>query len=434
MKRLFTAMIALLLVFSFVFVSGCDKNANIYEDRGDPSKHLVAYFTKNATSQDDMRVYINKYNNLCDEHDKIDIVEFDTIEELRTTISTEMMAGEGPDIICDASLNLYSYIENDMLADINVLMEKDESNDKIDLSNYNEVVMNAGVFNGKRVIVPLTYFVNTYVSTKEQLKKYNIPIDVTIEYGDISEVFSDFIKEASSDSSMDTIRGASIFYEQLVLDNINFRNKTISLESDEFMNDLHALTEIYLDRNFKELSMDVYDGSYLFTDVSVGRIDNLIAEYVAVKNHYSQTITFVNNLFSEDTEIEASINRFVAINANSMQKEKAYKFVKFLLDEASYKGIKAGGIPTNYAAFESMLQKAERYDQNDGDAHEYVNTDIFIDDYKKLIGKITSCNLNNLYFRYEILNPALKDFVSGKVTEGSFVDQIASKTKIYFDE
>lgn len=433
MKRLFTAMIALLLVFSFMFVSGCGNNADIYEDQGDPNEHLVMYFPKNPTSQDDMRVYVNKYNNICDESDKIDIVEFDTVEEMRTTMSTEMMAGEGPDLICDSSLNLYSYIENEMLADINILMEKDESKDKIDLSNYNEVVMNAGVFEGKRVIIPLTYLVSTYMSTEEQLEKYNIPTDIPITYDNVEEIFAEFLEVAASKPSMDISMWFNLFVEQLVLNNIDFESKTTTLESDEFRSELHRLMKINLNKEFSQLSNNRYDGSYLITEVSIGELNSLIKTYVGIINEYSQTPCFVNNLFSNGSEVEAIIDRFISININSKQKDKAYSFVKYLLDETSYKGIKGGGVPTNNVAFETMLQKAENYNQNNT-TYEYVDTDKFIKKYNERINNITKCNLYNEYYRNEILFPEVVDLVDGQLSEDTFINKIHSMTLIYFDE
>ena len=86
-------------------------------------------------------------------------------------MSTEIMAGEGPDIISlNQNLPFEKLIENEAFLDINSLINNDETKDKIELDEYNSFIMNVGVYDGKRYIVPLSYGMDVLVSTQEMVK------------------------------------------------------------------------------------------------------------------------------------------------------------------------------------------------------------------------------------------------------------------------
>ncbi len=70
---------------------------------------------------------IQKYNNYClkklDESYQIEIVEFDSEDTMLTKISTEIMAGKGPDIISlNQKLPFEKLIDNGSFADIDELL------------------------------------------------------------------------------------------------------------------------------------------------------------------------------------------------------------------------------------------------------------------------------------------------------------------------
>ena len=137
--------------------------------------HLV-YYTLN--DEDSVCVeLIQKYNNYClknlEESYQIEIVEFDSEDTMLTKISTEIMAGKGPDIISlNQKLPFEKLIDNCSFADIDELAELYKSD--IDFDDYNSTIMDCGIYNGKRYIIPIAYCPNILITTQEILDKYNL--------------------------------------------------------------------------------------------------------------------------------------------------------------------------------------------------------------------------------------------------------------------
>lgn len=158
--------IFLLLAILLCFAS-CSKN--------NEDGQKLKYYTIN--NEDSLCVeLIQKYNNYClknlDESYQIEIVEFDSEDTMLTKISTEIMAGKGPDIISlNQKLPFEKLIDNGSFADIDELAELYKSD--IDFDDYNSTIMDCGIYNGKRYIIPIAYCPNILITTQEILDKYN---------------------------------------------------------------------------------------------------------------------------------------------------------------------------------------------------------------------------------------------------------------------
>lgn len=162
------------------------------------SNEKLKYYTSNA--EDDFSSLIKQYNKIClekyDESYQIEIIEFENNDDMCTKMSTEIMAGEGPDIISlNQNLPFEKLIENEAFLDINSLINNDETKDKIELDEYNSFIMNVGVYDGKRYIVPLSYGMDVLVSTQERLKQFNVSGNngETLTYSNVSVKFSPFL-------------------------------------------------------------------------------------------------------------------------------------------------------------------------------------------------------------------------------------------------
>ena len=153
MKKVFSSSIILAILCSMLLsFTSCDE----YKIK---SNEKLKYYTSNA--EDDFSSLIKQYNKIClekyDESYQIEIIEFENNDDMCTKMSTEIMAGEGPDIISlNQNLPFEKLIENEAFLDINSLINNDETKDKIELDEYNSFIMNVGVYDGKRYIVPLS--------------------------------------------------------------------------------------------------------------------------------------------------------------------------------------------------------------------------------------------------------------------------------------
>ena len=153
--------------------------------------HLV-YYTLN--DEDSLSWIIEKYNKYCINSNnpsfQIEVVKFNSEQEMSTQLSTEIMSGDGPDIISlDQPLPFEKLIENHAFADVDELINTYGSN--IDFNDYNTKVMESGIVNRKRYFVPFFYCPNIFISTQEKLKEYDLNFS-DFSYIDIFKSLSKF--------------------------------------------------------------------------------------------------------------------------------------------------------------------------------------------------------------------------------------------------
>ena len=162
-KVILAILLSVIIITSF---SSCAIKNNSEQN------HLV-YYTLN--DKDSLSWIIEKHNKYCINSNnpsfQIEIVKFNSEQEMSTQISTEIMAGSGPDIISlSQKLPFEKLIESRSLMNIYDLLKDDNSSNAINLDDYNVNILNAGVYDNGLYIVPLFYGVDVLVSTEERLK------------------------------------------------------------------------------------------------------------------------------------------------------------------------------------------------------------------------------------------------------------------------
>jgi ABC-type glycerol-3-phosphate transport system substrate-binding protein len=435
MKRKFATLLICTILVCLIILGGCQASPIDVENNDNSTDLLKVYLTETQYTQTGLKVYIDSYNKVCDEQnreqDKIEIKYFENSDDMKLSISAEIMAGGGPDIIDDRindhSVNLFKFIENGAFADVNELIANDSDSNKLNIDDLNKTVMDAGVFDGKRVIVPTAYMVNTYLSAEETLAQYGIAADDEITYSNSDEKLASVLAEMETNEALQPFMSPHEVLRDLINENVDFINKTHTLNTDEFKSNFRKVSKLC-----KNVDDDLGTKNYVFTESGFGRPESRVDRYILDYSYKEKTTVFVENLFSPKGETEAVISSFLAINNNSKKKEQAYKFVKFMLTNSSYKTHYGQAIPVNNKAFESCCEKA-RTVQQVGDSI-IVDTTEFLAEYKTIVGSITSCTLENDYYRVNIIDPVLDDFMDGKITVEKFFEELASKTFFYFDE
>ncbi len=96
------------------------------------------------------------------------------IEQYERRMSTELLAGEGPDVVfLDAKYfdNIDKLAASGYFADLNPYFETDPD---FDADNYYQPVFDAGLVDGKRAYVPYHFWVQSYVSSEERMRAVGI--------------------------------------------------------------------------------------------------------------------------------------------------------------------------------------------------------------------------------------------------------------------
>ena len=452
--------IAIILTLQFIITvfafSGCG------ESTASSNSSKLTYCAYNEDAICDI---IERYNKYCkkhyDESYQIEIVEYDSLEEMYTIMATEFMSGDGPDIISlDQPLPFEKLIENHAFADVDELINTYGSN--IDFNDYNTKVMESGIVNRKRYFVPFFYCPNIFISTQEKLKEYDLN-------------FSDFsYKELSRQLSQEKV-SCSLFGNEsdnysllysFIDSYVNFDNKTTNFDTNSFLENIDYIKKLINNDNTNEnVYYDLYNsennGCILSTPRLLfgGTIGGIKTAYYNIFLQ-NKTPAILPN-FSYENKITAYVECGIAINQNSDKKDKALRFIEYCLSEdvqeywcgsrsdKRFSGTNEISLPVNNKAFDYAVEveTAEEWDYNeDGEFDEEEkefseNVDsIFWKDYLGIIDDISGCtlynykNLKTTYYNSSVIGDIVDKYLKGDISKDKFIRQLSAATEIYLTE
>lgn len=439
------ALISLIFIIIFIF---CSCTASNISDTSIVSK--LTYYT--AGTDSDICELIKKYNRYCnknyDESYQIEIIEFDSESDMNYKMSTEIMAGGGPDILStDQTLPFEKLIQNGAFLDINTLINNDKGEDKLDINSYNSVIMNAGVYDGKRFIIPLSYGLDVLVSTQERLEKFGVFCDnaATLTYSNISDKFFSFFNSETDYSFVSNDCGTLLWFDhpmqlfsRFINSYVDFENKVTYFDSDEFKNNLDTMYEMV-----KVSSAD--NSGALFDDLYINRSLPLITGNYAYYTSIDETPIMCRGLVIDNDDYSAFVQLGFAINSNTKLKEQAYAFTKYVLSDSVQMNLcgAAGNsysaniaFPVNKRAYErSKIISSKRTDDND----EVIGIDNdFVGTYINIAENVNRCtlymNVSHSFYNSEVIGDIVNKYLNGDISKDKFIRQLTAATEIYLTE
>ena len=438
--------IAIILTLQFIITvfafSGCG------ESTASSNSSKLTYC---AYYEDAICDIIKRYNKYCtkhyDESYQIEIVEFESQEEMKLKMSTEIMAGEGPDIFSlSQKLPFEKLTDSKTIADVNELIS--EFSYDIGIDNCNSKIMDAGVIDGKRYFIPLFYSPDVFITTEETLNKYNLTSS-EFSFKALSEKLSKNKKEYSLFGSADD--NIAFFYS--FLDQyIDFNSGNTEFNSDKFSEDLDSIYSLIKNDTTDE---NVY--YYLYENINNGAsilykempAFSIIVKTYSCLKYLGSTPVFVNNYNMDDDSISASIDVGIAVNDNCKNKEKLPPFIKYCLSCDVQKNMseECMYLPVNSDAMEKCIDSIdEAIDFGDlivSDKEKAIvetAQSAAIRDYKYIINNITKCNLygfnylSDTYFNSSVISDIVDKYLNGDISNEKFIRQLTAATEIYLKE
>lgn len=444
MKKVFSNSIILAILCAMLLsFTSCDE----YKIK---SNEKLKYYTSNA--EGDFSSLIKQYNKIClekyDESYQIEIIEFENNDDMCTKMSTEIMAGEGPDIISlNQNLPFEKLIENEAFLDINSLINNDETKDKIELDEYNSFIMNVGVYDGKRYIVPLSYGMDVLVSTQERLKQFNVSGNngETLTYSNVSVKFSPSFNSTTNYSFVSNDSDTGLWFDhpmqlfsRFINSYIDFDNKSTFFTDDEFKDNLDIMREMVI-------STREDNSNALFDDLYINRSLPLITGKYAYYKSIGETPVVFRGLVKSDDIYSAFLEIGFAINNNTKLQEQAYAFIKYALsDDCQMRicGAKGNSLsasisfPLNNKAYEQLKYTASRVTDDD-DRIIGIDND-FISTYMKIADYVNQCTLyrdaSHSYYNSSVIGDIVDKYLSGDISKEKFIRQLTAATEIYLTE
>ena len=438
--------IAIILTLQFIITvfafSGCGEST---ASSNSSNLTYCAYY------EDAICDIIKRYNKYCtkhyDESYQIEIVEFESQEEMKLKMSTEIMAGEGPDIFSlSQKLPFEKLTDSKTIADVNELIS--EFSYDIGIDNCNSKIMDAGVIDGKRYFIPLFYSPDVFITTEETLNKYNLTSS-EFSFKALSEKLSKNKKEYSLFGSADD--NIAFFYS--FLDQyIDFNSGNTEFNSDKFSEDLDSIYSLIKNDTTDE---NVY--YYLYENINNGAsilykempAFSIIVKTYSCLKYLGSTPVFVNNYNMDDDSISASIDVGIAVNDNCKNKEKLPPFIKYCLSCDVQKNMseECMYLPVNSDAMEKCIDSIdEAIDFGDlivSDKEKAIvetAQSAAIRDYKYIINNITKCNLygfnylSDTYFNSSVISDIVDKYLNGDISNEKFIRQLTAATEIYLKE
>lgn len=444
MKKVFSNSIILAILCAMLLsFTSCDE----YKIK---SNEKLKYYTSNA--EDDFSSLIKQYNKIClekyDESYQIEIIEFENNDDMCTKMSTEIMAGEEPDIFSlSQKLPFEKMAANSTLLDVDELINTYYS--EINFDDYNAKVMESGVINGKRYFVPLAYSIDAFISTEETLGKYNL-------------VSTDFSYEALNDALSQSGESYSLFGS--TEDNLNFFYSFLAQFFDYNSSEIEFDTKDFsesLDYIYDLINNDTTDENiYYFLYENISKGDSvfykqfssfeLMVRTYAYLYYYSSTPVLVNNFSQSQNIISASVDFGIAFNSNCKHKEKLLPFIEYCLSESIQTNWNTEycALAVNNSTLKNSIGSAEQAIDFDEDGNIDSNEEaIFekafttaLNDYGYMIDNITECSLysfydlSDTYYNSTVIGDIVDKYLNGDISKEKFIRQLSAATEFYLTE
>lgn len=436
-KRCIQIMIIIIVILlTFVSFPGCGSQQSEGKD------HLKIYVVNNGDNS--FYKLINNYNSTTNK--KIDLVEFENNDLLNSKLSAELMANSGPDLILlNQDLPIEKLINQGCFCNINELIEED--NDKSVWKNCKNTILDAGIIDDKRYIIPVSYTPELMITTQEICEKNMISSDSTLEYRSISQDLSYFVSLAQKTKNMGVWFHAFPAFFDLIDNYVNFNDKTYDFSSKEFLSNFDEFNNVLLPFD-KKIKRDkttqpvdrLLQGEILFIypevlgDVSPISIGYIYHEITA----QGQTPLLLKQISTNSSQMTAVVDKALMINKNSKNKTQAYQFIKYMLSDKT-QSKREIGVPVNMNAMNYAINqmKNEKYDLSAllGINYKAVGVDeTFLNQYLELLNNIEFCKIQHDYYNNNIVRASFNKFLTGELSKNQFLNELESKTKIYMEE
>lgn len=294
---------------------------------------------------------VNEFNNSQSEY-YIEIVDYskdDTItkENALTQINAELASGNGPDLfyLWKLGMNNAIYGSKGYLEDLLPYIDQDN---ELSQEDFVDSLIESAKVDGKLYGTVPSFSIFTMFGPKSVLEKYNL------------ETFSDLSNVSQSYGGLSQLLNQDY-------DGTSLLSTIIQFASDEFI-DFSSMTADFDNDNFRSLldlcsQFDNTSSSSQEPGVLNLYTINSFVEVQYYESVYGEPITFVGCPgASESSSYFMDIIDQYGINANSMYKDGAWKFIRLLFTEKyqidEYVNSAFPSFPSNKKALQALMDKS----------------------------------------------------------------------------
>lgn len=344
MKRSLILLVA--VVFLLAACGSIQRGETIWQDTPTaPQKNesLTVFCMGGQKDSAMFQLALNRYQELYPEisveliKPETDSTDYEAEEELFQQVAAQIMAGEGPDvfIVNDRVMDVEKLVRQGIFADMEPFFQADD----FDWTPYHKTVMDGGVWDGKRFVVPLSYDFPLLITSRTALEETGFDMDVCRDY-------QGFIDETTRYME-DPTQTRQLFRQPLIIADIvgfsgisvaDYDTQTIDLSAPLFKAG-YQWYKTTMEKNTNDYNdytddMSLYgaaavrDGNVLWTPPIQGALSGFYNDFGAIKTVDDAVMMPIRD---EKGGIQARLKFPVAVRANSENLQNAYDFIKLLL-------------------------------------------------------------------------------------------------------
>ena len=139
----------------------------------------------------DVEVEVREFGHYTDDP----LTRYNNMENYRATLSSELMAGQGPDVVFWYN-SPFDYLYGSEFKDIYKVMDSGAfynldnflvNDPDFRMDDFSENVLDIGVYKGERQFMPLSYGMDVFLTSEECMDKNNVTLSQRPTYEEFSE-------------------------------------------------------------------------------------------------------------------------------------------------------------------------------------------------------------------------------------------------------
>lgn len=370
------------------------------------------------------------------------------VTDILKKLNTEIMAGQGPDLLVLDGLPVRSYIEKGILEDLNQIIEKISTTDGM-LNN----VVNTFSEGGKTYAVPSRFSVPVIQTEEKEAVK-------AVDLKSLAALSETLKKEGKSKrvlEDMPSIALGSILYDVSSKSWINEDGTMDETKLNEFYRLLKSIYES--DSHSADIESKSADDSFIslvgidsgvlgfsenINGMNIGNISS-VTQLAGVISANKKTVNGSYKPLNGQSEGVFVPRGMIGVSSKGTRKEEAKKLAEFLLSKEAQSGGMEEGIPVNKAAYDNIINSTKPGDivltmggQFEGDDKLYLLNCKWpekkeAEEFWKYTENLSTASETDSILKEAVLE-AVPKLVQGAVSEDQAVKAVMKKVNLYLAE
>lgn len=430
-----TAMLLSVLLLAAT-ITACGSSGEKTVKQGNKSLNLWIDSNDKTTFSAVLKKYEKENPDVAFEVNAVSTTDFQTF---RKKMNAEIMGGEGPDVLLigfNYFDDIYKLMKAGTFAAMNEFIEADK---EFNRSDYNENVLNAGVFNEKQYVMPLAYRFPVLLTTQEILDDTGFDPAACADYMGFAQQMDALYEKyperkifpnAGVFGNFPNVMGTPLF---------DYEKKEVLVDTPEMKQACEYYKRMYEQDNdttriFSETKAIVIPiiekNASLFLSYGVNQFFQVAS---ALK---TKSTPIMLPLYGMDGKTGAICEFSMAIRGNSENQQNAYNLIKLFLSEEAQQNISGYNMPVRKSTLHnSIVNNYNRYQSGSDDT--MILSDPgqeFADQYEKLASEPGRCDFISLTVVTEFVNRKMLPFFKGEKSYEDCMKDFIDYAEIYLSE